>query len=190
LSLACSDHARLPSPPSRPATPAVNYRLAGDHLLKLSISHALAQSTKLSVYEERVMEIVEETKDLPEILATTGQVKMSRKQIAQLIGRVFIQKSAVNLLSTVLDTPEFFWSAPDAMQALYKRCCEYVEYENRVEVLNSRFQVLQEMLDMLRDHQNNFHTARLEWIVIWLIVVEVVVGLFECMSILGWVGSE
>lgn len=42
---------------------------------------------------------------------------MSRKQIAQLIGRVFIQKSAVNLLSTVLDTPEFFWSAPDSMQA-------------------------------------------------------------------------
>ena len=28
-------------------------------------------------------------------------------------------------------------------------------------------QVLQEMLDMLRDHQNNFHAARLEWIVIW-----------------------
>ena len=48
------------------------------------------------------------------------QVKMSRKHIAQLIGRVFIQKSAVNLLSTVLDTPEFFWSAPDSMQSLYK----------------------------------------------------------------------
>ena len=45
---------------------------------------------------------------------------MSRKHIAQLIGRVFIQKSAVNLLSTVLDTPEFFWSAPDSMQSLYK----------------------------------------------------------------------
>lgn len=51
-------------------------------------------------------------------------------------------------------------------------------------------QVLSEMLDMLRDHQNNYHTARLEWIVIWLIVVEVVVGLFECASILGWVGHE
>ena len=158
----------------------INYRLAGDHVLKLSISHALAQSTKLSVYEARVVEIVEETKDLPEILATVGEVKMERKQIAQLIGRVFLQRSAVNLLSTVLDTPEFFWSAPDAMQALYKRCCEYLEYDNRVEVLNSRFQVLQEMLDMLRDHQNNSHTERLELIVIWL----------ECASILGWVGTE
>jgi uncharacterized Rmd1/YagE family protein len=148
----------------------INYRLAGDHLLKLSISHALAQSTKLTVYEQRVVEIVEETRDLPERLASHGEVTISRKQIAQLMGRVFIQKSAVNLLSTVLDTPEFFWSAPDAMQALYKSSCEYLEFFNRVEVLNARFQVLQEMLDMVRDHQNNYHTARLEWIVIWLIV--------------------
>lgn len=171
-------------------TITINYRLANDHLIKLSISHALAQSTKLSVYEERVMEIVESTKDLPEILATTGRVKMSRKHIAQLIGRVFIQKSAVNLLSTVLDTPEFFWSAPDSMQSLYKRVCEYVEYDERVEVLNNRFQVLQEMLDMLRDHQNNFHTARLEWVVIWLIVIEIVVGLGELAGILLGVAHE
>lgn len=76
------------------------------------------------------------------------QVGLTRKQIARMIGRVFIQKSAVNLLSTVLDTPEFFWSAPDSMQNLYKRVCEYMEYDTRVEVLNNRFQVLQEMLDM------------------------------------------
>ena len=205
--------APLPSRPP-PACPpaAVNYRLHNDHLIKLSISHALAQSAKLSVYEERVIEIVESTKDLPETLAATGEVGLSRKQIACLIGRVFIQKSAVNLLSTVLDTPEFFWSAPDSMQNLYKRVCEvgglvgagrvvgggaaphtahaaccpaaacsacsatpapcsshhlpsnqscfvycplyclpllqYMEYDTRVEVLNNRFQVLQEMLDM------------------------------------------
>ena len=49
-------------------------------------------------------------------------------------------------------------------------------------------QVLQDLLDMLRNHQNNSHTARLEWIVIWLIGVEIVIGVFECASILGWVG--
>ena len=45
---------------------------AGDHKIKLSISHALSQSTKLCVFEERVLEIVASTKDLPESLATTG----------------------------------------------------------------------------------------------------------------------
>lgn len=42
----------------------------------------------------------------------------------------------------------------------------------------------------LRDHSNNAHTSRLEWIVIGLILIEVVVGLFECASILGWVGAH
>ena len=54
---------------------------------------------------------------------------------------MFIQRAAVNLLSTVLDTPEFFWSAPDIMQTLYKRICEYMELDDRVEVLNNRFAV-------------------------------------------------
>ncbi len=105
---------------------------------------------------------------------------------------------------------------PVPEQALYKRVCEYMELDDRVEVLNNRLmvrcpqstscywvlllnkhsrrshgtfyaeaiastapglatleqlincyagcqQVLQEMLDMLRDHSNNAHSARLEW---------------------------
>ncbi len=43
---------------------------------------------------------------------------------------------------------------------------------------------------MLRDHQNNFHTARLEWIIIWLIAVELVVGLFQLMGLFGFIGKE
>lgn len=38
---------------------------------------------------------------------------------------------------------------------LYERVAEYLELDTRTEVLNARFQVLQEMLDMLRDHKNN-----------------------------------
>lgn len=59
----------------------------------------------------------------------------------RMVCQVFIQRAAVNLLSTVLDTPEFFWSAPDIMQTLYKRICEYMELDDRVEVLNNRFAV-------------------------------------------------
>ncbi len=163
--------------------------------VRLAISHALAQSTKLSVYEERVVALVEESKHLPQVrgqsafcvcsrhafinlfsslcqlvmvafvrctpkfahtragrcvrrlrvraqqeaalspatttpyanahaanthpmqdLASQGRVSMSTKKLAQLIGKVFLQSSTLNLLSTVMDTPEFFWSAPDQLQ--------------------------------------------------------------------------
>ena len=53
---------------------------------------------------------------MPQDLAVYGRVRLSRKQITQLMGKVFIQKSNLNLLSSVLDTPEFFWRAPDSLQ--------------------------------------------------------------------------
>jgi uncharacterized Rmd1/YagE family protein len=53
-------------------TITISHHFAHDHLTKLSISHALTQSTKLCVFAERVMETVQSTKDLPELLASTG----------------------------------------------------------------------------------------------------------------------
>jgi uncharacterized Rmd1/YagE family protein len=47
------------------------------------------------------------------------------------------------LISSVLDTPEFFWNAPDSLQQLYERVCDYLELEARVAVLNARLGVLQ-----------------------------------------------
>ena len=49
--------------------------------VRIAMSHALAQSAKLSVYEERVMELVDETKHLPLALAEAGAVKVSSKQV-------------------------------------------------------------------------------------------------------------
>ncbi len=128
----------------------INKRQASDHHVLLAISYALAQSAKLSVYEERVMELVDDTKHLPMALANTGKVKVSPKQVrgdsgmqetgvcrlcfvrlmsrchpfsqvAQLIGKVFLQSSTLNLLSTVLDTPEYFWDVPDSLQVSWNR---------------------------------------------------------------------
>ncbi|MEW5308059.1 MAG: hypothetical protein WDW38_000046 [Sanguina aurantia] len=184
------NYSALEKPHVQNDTVTLHRRYAQSAKMKLAISYALAQSTKLSVYEKRVVDIVLETKNLPETLAENGTVDITTVDIAKLIGKVFLQKSAVNLLSSVLDTPEFFWHAPDSFQALYQRLSEYLELPARVELLNSRFSVLQEMLDMLRDHQNNHHSVRLEMIVIYLIVIEVVVGLMELLGLFGLVGNE
>uniref|UniRef100_A0A7S0RWY3 DUF155 domain-containing protein n=1 Tax=Chlamydomonas leiostraca TaxID=1034604 RepID=A0A7S0RWY3_9CHLO len=168
----------------------LNKRQASNQQVRLAIAHALAQSVKLALYEERVWDLVAETRDLPEALAKHGKVPVSTKRVAQLIGKVFLQNANVNLLSSVLDTPAFFWSAPDHLQALYERACEYLELETRAEVLNARFAVLQEMLDMLRDHQNNAHAARLELIIIWLLVVDCVLMMFQLMSLFGVIGRK
>jgi hypothetical protein len=46
----------------------------------------------------------------PPTRAQTLQVKLTSEEVAMLIGRVFLHRAAVNLLGSVLDTPEFFVS--------------------------------------------------------------------------------
>eukprot|EP00798_Chlamydomonas_sp_ICE-L_P001524 gene1524-32899_t len=156
-------------------TVTLNQRFVKNHKMKLAITYGLAQSSKLSIYETRVNEIVEDTKTLPEMLAETGKLEASEEEIAKLIGK----KSTVNLLTTVLDTPAFFWHAPDQFQILYSRTTEYLELSERVELLNNRFSILQEMLEMCRATQNFKHATQLELVVIWLIVAEILLFVGE-----------
>ncbi|PSC76072.1 Sporulation RMD1 [Micractinium conductrix] len=163
--------------------------MAEPTLVKLAISFALAQSTKLSVLEERALAIAEQTRSLPEALAKAGRVHISDKAVAQLMGQVFIEQAALNLLGSVLDTPDFFWSAPDAMQSVYDKVFEYLELQDRIEVLNARLQVLHELLDMLRLQGQAQHSDFLEVIIIVLICVDVVILFATLAATLGFIGG-
>jgi uncharacterized Rmd1/YagE family protein len=57
---------------------------------KLAIAFAMAQSAKLDVFEERVEETIQETKHVPQSLATTGSIRYSLSDISKLIGQLFI----------------------------------------------------------------------------------------------------
>ncbi|KAL0591770.1 hypothetical protein ABG067_000913 [Albugo candida] len=141
---------------------------------KLAISFAMAQSAKLDVFEERVEETIQKTKHIPQNLATTGSIHYSQNDISKLIGRLFIERNDVNLNSDMLDEPDFFWE-DDEYEPLYKKMMKYLDVDNRVHILNTRLDILRELLDVLSQQLAHQHDTKLEWIVIWLIVAEVVV---------------
>ena len=154
-------------------------------MVELTISHALAQSVKLTRFEGVVEGTIITTKDIPYALASTGTIAMSRQAITKQIGELLITRINVNLVSNVLDAPEIFWSEP-AFVPLYQTVRTYLEINQRVDVLNQRCEVISEMLDLLRDHANSMHAEYLEWIIIVLITIEILLGLFEVgMHIVG-----
>ena len=168
-----------PDKPPRLFNDVINLR-SGHHMLKLTISHALAQSVKLAQFEELIDNTILHTKYIPYELSTTGSIKISRKDINMQIGELFAMRMNVNLVSNVLDAPEIFWSYP-SLDPLYKAVRGYLEISQRVEVLNQRCAVVSDMLDMLRDHANIMHGETLEWIVIILIFLEILIGIVEIM---------
>lgn len=147
-----------------------------DVITKLAFSHGLAQSVKLGVFEQTIQRTIHLTRELPELLAQRGNIKLSRKDIRRMMGRLFIDRSSINLHQELLDTPEFFWEHAD-LEPYYALVAHYLDRERRVSVLNQRLVIVQELFDMLAAELNHQHSSRLEWTIIWLIVIEVVLTL-------------
>jgi uncharacterized Rmd1/YagE family protein len=70
---------------------------SGDHMIKLAISHAIAQSTKLSFFEENMASQMEEAKDVPRRLACTGELGLKREEVVKILGGLFKSRVDVNL---------------------------------------------------------------------------------------------
>lgn len=147
-------------------------------LTKLAFSHGMAQSVKLAAFEQTIVKTIHLTRKLPELLEKTGSVQLSRKDIRRMMGRLFIDRSSINLHQELLDTPEFFWEHSD-LEPYYALMAHYLDRERRVNVLNQRLDILKELFDMLAAELNHQHSSRLEWTIIWLIVIEVMLTVFK-----------
>ncbi len=151
---------------------------SADPLIKLSFSHALSQSVKLSSFEESVSLTIQNTRHLPQELAEKGCISMPSEQLAKLMGALFAQRDSMNLDSDILDTPEFFWRRPK-YESFYIRCSEYLDIQARVAILNRKLDRLYELYGILLNEHKHLHSTRLEWVVILLILIEVLFSILR-----------
>ena len=163
-----------------------------------------ARTCTRTQFENLISRTIDETKDIPEIISETGKIDMSHKEIMQKIGELFLLRTNINSVGSVLDSPEVFWvRAPFAvrlapcplllpsfldvlthlsprtrqtypdLQPLYDAARAYLELPQRLDLLNARVEVLQDMLQLLKETVTSRHAERLEQIVIALIAVEI-----------------
>jgi len=152
---------------------------SADHLIKLTMSHAIAQSTKLCLFESRMVNVLQLISKLPKKLALTGTLGLKRTQLLKKTGKLFKLRVDVNLSNSILDTPDFFWDLEPALHPLYNAVREYLELDQRVQVLNDRCKVFLEFLDIVSDSINEKNTNRVAWMIIIIIFMSLAVSLFE-----------
>lgn len=158
----------------------ITLRDGSNYMVKLSISHALAQSVKISLFEELVDNTIEDTQDFPQEVAATGKISMSRKDIMKSIGELFILRINVNLHGSVLDSPELMWAEPH-LEPIYQATRGYLEITQRVQLLNQRLEVISDLLQMLKEQMGYAHGEYLEFIVIVLIAAEILVAIVNIL---------
>jgi uncharacterized Rmd1/YagE family protein len=147
-------------------------------LTKLAISHGLAQSVKLVIFEDSMQKTIAHTQYIPTQLIKKGKIPLSRKEISKKMGEIFAERSFISLHTEILDTPELFWDHPE-LEPLYKRTIHYLDLSKRTELLNRRLSVIYELFEILSNELNHQHSSRLEWIIIILIVMEVVIAMLR-----------
>lgn len=147
-----------------------------DVLSRLAISHGMAQSVRLATFENIIQKTIDKTRNIPEQLAAKGKIPLSKKEIRRKMGELFLERSSVNLHFDILDVPEFFWDHSE-LEPLYVMIANHLDLETRVEVLNQRLDIVHDLFEMLGNELNHQHSSKLEWIIIWLIVIEVLLNL-------------
>ncbi|KAL3462956.1 hypothetical protein BJX64DRAFT_258502 [Aspergillus heterothallicus] len=153
----------------------ISLRDPRNYMIKLAISHALAQSVKTSLFEDLVSETISNTAPLPAQIAQTGSVNLTRRQINMQVGELFILRINIHLQGSVLDSPELMWAEPQ-LEPVYQAVRSYLEMDQRVSLLTERLDVIADLLAVLKDQLTHRHGEYLEWIVIVLIAAEILVA--------------
>ena len=73
---------------SRIYNDVITLRRGSSYMTKLSLSHALAQSTKISFFESVIEATIDTTKDIPRSIAESGKVGMPPIDIMKNIGPI------------------------------------------------------------------------------------------------------
>lgn len=118
---------------------------------------------------------IETTKEIPTQIATTGKVRLTRREINMQIGELFILRINIHLQGSVLDAPELMWAEPQ-LEPIYGAVRSYLEMDQRVSLLTERLDVIADLLAVLKDQLTHTHGEYLEWIVIVLIAAEILVA--------------
>jgi uncharacterized Rmd1/YagE family protein len=163
---------------------------SGDHMIKLAISHGIAQSTKLCFFEEVMARQMAEAKDVPRRLAMTGNLGMKREEVFRILGKLFKSRVEVNLSSNMLDVPNFFWESEPTLYPLYNAVREYLEIKPRIQVLNERCRVFLDLAEILSDSIADNRTSHQTWIIIVLILISIVVTTSEVFLRFGLLSAR
>lgn len=142
----------------------------------LIITHVISQSVALDVYEQKLSDYYERSRDLIDSADTFSMFK--RNRLARFAKQLVLIRHDMIIDLHLLDKPDIVWENED-VEALYNALAAMLELKDRFEVVEYKLTNIKDDIVMVMDLTNHNHSSFLEWIIIVLIGVEIVMGLYE-----------
>ncbi len=135
------------------------------------------QSVALEYYEVLTDELITSSKHYILELEERGRLSISKTNLLKYIGRVLNVKNSIVDNLYILDDPNLVWDNEE-LNLLNRRLKLNFDINTRFKDLDYRLQIVEDNLTLFTDVLNVRESARLEWIIIILIVLEIIIALF------------
>lgn len=144
-----------------------------DNILeKYTFSNALSLSVKLGIWEASLDRYVNSMAYVTDDLKQGNKIQINHADMLRKTGELFALRHLINLSSDLLDTPDFYWDR-EQLENLYSQTNNYFNISKRTRVMNERLNHCVELADLITSNLNDIHHVRLEKIIIYLIMIEV-----------------
>jgi len=147
--------------------------LTAEHTLL--IADALATSVILAHDEKSVAAVFDVIQPIARELAEHGRPPGGRRAILKHIGNALLVQHRVSGLVAVAEKPDVLWERPD-LERFYARLEDEYELKERADVLTRKLTVISDSAKAFADIIDTERSARLELIIVVLIVVEIAIG--------------
>lgn len=141
------------------------------------ICFVIAKSVALERIEERIDVVFDEVEGLIANLGK-GSLELPDRDMARLASSILGFKFTSIAHIMVLDKPEITWDNPEA-DRLYLTMASLFELNQRYQEIKHKSETLLDMTDVFSSLSHARRSARLEWIIIILIAIEIVLYVLE-----------
>jgi uncharacterized Rmd1/YagE family protein len=148
---------------------------------ELTVAHALvladilAKSVALAHYEREIALVFDTIEPAATTLAVSGRIPKDRKALLQLIGSALLAQHRVSGRIAFAEKPEILWEHPE-LERFYARLEDEFEIVERGTLLNGKMTVLGSVAETFTDMMDTARSARLELLVVILIVAELIIA--------------
>ncbi|KAH3668742.1 hypothetical protein OGAPHI_002497 [Ogataea philodendri] len=150
--------------------------IAGDPrqkmLDKLAFSYGISRSTRLAVLESSLEKHIQLTRNTTENLSKGKQLGIGAREVLRSSGRLLLLRGKLNLYSELVETPDLYWTEPN-LEKIYNDVSRALDLSTRISILNRKLDYCSDEARALLDILTTRKGTRLEWIVIYLIMIEV-----------------
>jgi len=170
---------RLEIDPGREAAITNDYAVMPRYNLSFLdiICFVIAKSVALERIEERIDVVFDEVEGLIANLGR-GKLELPDRDMARLASSILSFKFTSIAHIMVLDKPDITWDNPEA-DRLYTTMAGLFELSQRYLEIKHKSETLLDMTDVFSGLSHARRSARLEWIIIILIAIEIVIYLMQ-----------